>query len=382
MIIPAVGPSGGLWRCLLVGLSGSCLACSNGIESDEPWDAVPPNVPIITAAAFGSEPDSFRIDSVPFWTASVDPAAFDWRRGLVGVVALSDGAVAISNADQIHIVAANGRTRAVVGGAGDGPGEFRNLTGTCRTSGDTLVTYDMSHRRVSIVDAISGVVLRSFPIEAGLTVTASSCLEDGTVLILGDRVHPGSQSRELEVLRYRIDGSLMGTLFHTQLQRERIREVGRPVIAAAATRWFYGDPYYSEIRTFDSVGTLLRVLRIDNPVAIRPAGAPPHAEGAEGGIAATPVPGRNERRQGFFSWMVVDATGRLWVREIVEPGEPIVTTAFDAAGNMLGRFRAPDWLGHNVYHGDPGLDSWLLMRITDVGEILLERYRLQGPGLE
>src|SRR5690606_41310 len=69
-----------------------------------------------------------------------------------GVVLLSDGRLAVfANDDRLLLYAAEGDSVAVLGGRGEGPGQFRSgqlvVVGT-----DTLLVYDSGSRRLSWFD--------------------------------------------------------------------------------------------------------------------------------------------------------------------------------------------------------------------------------------
>jgi hypothetical protein len=73
---------------------------------------------------------------------------------VVDVVPLPDGGLAVLNggADEVLLFDAAGDYRLRLGGEGDGPGEFRQITSAVPMPGDSLAVFDRTHRRLSVFD--------------------------------------------------------------------------------------------------------------------------------------------------------------------------------------------------------------------------------------
>lgn len=101
---------------------------------------------------------SGAVEDLPEWTLSSNPVTevsgkappFLGRVGEVEI--LPDGRLLIEDdqTDELRIFDRSGRVSKLVGGSGDGPGEFQSLTELTLTRGDTAYTYDRRHYRISI----------------------------------------------------------------------------------------------------------------------------------------------------------------------------------------------------------------------------------------
>jgi len=78
------------------------------------------------------------------------PAAYQWTRPAAAVRLAGGGfAVAEQSPGELRYFDAEGTHIRTVGGAGQGPGEFRQLTGLARLPGDTLLAWDPGSLRLS-----------------------------------------------------------------------------------------------------------------------------------------------------------------------------------------------------------------------------------------
>ncbi|NJD18518.1 MAG: hypothetical protein FIA95_04450, partial [Gemmatimonadetes bacterium] len=70
-----------------------------------------------------------------------------------GAAFTEDGGIAVANrgSAQIRVYDAGGRFTAALGVEGDGPGEFRRLSGIVRYAGDSLAAFDPSSRRATVL---------------------------------------------------------------------------------------------------------------------------------------------------------------------------------------------------------------------------------------
>lgn len=79
--------------------------------------------------------------------------------GAIGAVAwLSDGRLVVEDQQsaELHLFGPDGGHIAVLGGRGDGPGEFQNVGTLSVGQADTLYAYDRRHRRLSVLHPDTG----------------------------------------------------------------------------------------------------------------------------------------------------------------------------------------------------------------------------------
>lgn len=109
----------------------------------------------------------------------------DFNRLSLAVVRDSRGRIIagpISSRAQFAVYSPSGKLLKVVGTAGSGPGEFRNIGDMVVTPGDSLVVFDVERRRISIFDPAFRYV-RGFPFSPHRRLTVSA---DGTLYGVGD----------------------------------------------------------------------------------------------------------------------------------------------------------------------------------------------------
>lgn len=116
-----------------------------------------------------AEADSFGItiitiegdvSTLPVWEVSPEPVAEVSGNeppffGSIGEVAFfRDGAFLVEDnqTDELRLFNSTGNLVRLVGGPGEGPGEFRNITELNVMPGDTFVTYDRRLYRISVFD--------------------------------------------------------------------------------------------------------------------------------------------------------------------------------------------------------------------------------------
>lgn len=87
-----------------------------------------------------------------------------------GGIRLADGSLLIADRAEnaIRVLDASGKLVRSIGRAGEGPGEFQSMLWAGRCGGDSLLVWDLTRRRASIVGAGS-TSLRQFTIPAGDT---------------------------------------------------------------------------------------------------------------------------------------------------------------------------------------------------------------------
>lgn len=155
-----------LVQLLLLTVAAAATACSDSEASrtlevsvrdsagvrivESPAEA---QLPLIDIA---SRPPLLRI-------GALDGAEGEVLYQVIGASLLSGGRLAVGNAGshQIRFYDANGTLASSVGGEGDGPGEFRDLTWVGPAGADSVAAFDDDGRRVTVFDA-DGVLARTF----------------------------------------------------------------------------------------------------------------------------------------------------------------------------------------------------------------------------
>lgn len=292
--------------------------------------------------------------------------------GVSGAVRLDDGgvAVAMEGAAQVRFYDVDGALRAVYGGSGDGPGEFRMLAALGRGSGDTVWAYDYGAARLSLITAAEGVVASvtlTPPLSAGMVVGRRS---DGSVVVAQmwgspDPSAPAVEGLVREPAAYVVhdaDGRRADTIgFFAGREVLHRLEGGRMTMSVApfartASHTLVGDDlvvgsqmrHELSVRTATGATTSLRwaggrlELRAgdvaDWKEAVISAAAAADRASVRSHLADTPVPATRPA----YGRTLSDPTGALWVAEYALPGEePSRWDVLDATGRWLGPVRMP-----------------------------------------
>lgn len=157
-------------------IKAACLAAVGLLGCSDHQEALP-GVSVRDSAGVTIVTISRRVEDLPAWAISDEPL-FSISGdappflGTVGEVAfLGDGRLLVEDqlTDELRIFEASGGYE-LVGGAGEGPGEFSNLTKLTVTSGDTFYAFDRRLLRMSGFDP-QGQVVTTTPVareEGGL----------------------------------------------------------------------------------------------------------------------------------------------------------------------------------------------------------------------
>lgn len=141
---------------------------------------------------------------------------------VVSAFRLGDGRIVAANAgtSDLRIFAADGRHLGIIGGPGDGPGEFRRLFWAGRLRGDSIGAWDMALARFSVFDP-SGKFVRSMTPRSslGLFPQLHAALADGSFVITagmnpvgGMDMAPGVRRDTTVFLVLGPDGAIRDTL--------------------------------------------------------------------------------------------------------------------------------------------------------------------------
>lgn len=117
---------------------------------------------------------SGRLSDLPIWTVVGEPLLQVYGDsspvfGAIGEVALLDsGSVMVEDDQSSRLYRIDSGGARLIGRAGDGPGEFRDIEVLTVGRGDTVYAYDRHQNRLSILDA-SGQLVRTIPIDPALS---------------------------------------------------------------------------------------------------------------------------------------------------------------------------------------------------------------------
>jgi sugar lactone lactonase YvrE len=145
----------------------------------------------------------------------------------------------ISDRVRLQLFDGTGKRIRITGRRGRGPGEFANIVGMCRMTGDTVLVADSANGRVAVIDR-KGRLVRTIPVNGRVPLLTNRCFDDGSVLV--------------------------------SAAQEGVRTLAR------GTAFYVGNPGTSEVRRFDSTGKLQLIVRSDdrpqrfNRVAVDAAG--------------------------------------------------------------------------------------------------------------
>jgi len=296
---------------------------------------------------------------------------------VAGGTRLADGRIVLVNrgSQELRVYGADGTFSHAFGAAGSGPGEYESPRLVGRLPGDSLLVYDTSHRRLSVVQVDAGWA-RSFPMpqEAGGFPVPQGAFSDGTQVYGGGLYFSSA------------DGGFPTGTFQNDSQYASVDRSGSPVtelgawpsfqmygkvtesgsfsarslpfgwgtsVAVGPNRLYLarGDRY--EVRAHRPDGSLDRIIRLDRerpPVTdadveqyvadeLEDADSPNERRQFESLMTELPVPDRMPA----LSNMIVDALGNLWVQNYTGPRTRNPEwTVFDREGRIRGTVRTPD----------------------------------------
>jgi hypothetical protein len=319
---------------------------------------------------------------------------FNHKQGYLRGVLLSTGDLAVIDVNRLHFFDPAGKRKRIVGREGSGPGEFRYLTGICRTRGDSIVVTDARNSRLTVLDGTGSYVRDIVNPDPSAYLPFNGCLGDGTFVL--QRFTRMPESRSIRVTRHRLDGSVVDSVgpfdagpYDMATQREA------QVIAAGKSVYFadgFGDVRVfavSEPRQAALVpareGTLRQtIIRSADPLV-----GITDEDREKGWMSTIPtntpsdqVKQRMDRMRAMprdKTWPAhfraqVDPAGRVWLEDYPRPNGVRGWTAFDADGKLLGRLIIPSQAGKRFdVVGFEG-DRLLVARYDDDGAAHLTLY--------
>ena len=365
-----------------------CLAVSGGCTDDGGGRSETvvvrdsPGVRIVENAAPQWTPETaWRLSTEPL--AVIGVVAGDPNYELFSVrdaIRLANGNIVIANAGtyELRFFSEDGSYLYTAGRQGDGPGEFQRVRWVQPFGTDSLVAYDLRHRRLSYF-SVSGEYARSVTLGTGeqpLRGSARGLFVDGTALVITvPSIRQTGAFRQAELqYRFSTDGQTADSLSWSagrdifQFPFEGGSLGGPLPFGRSAYYTVHGDQYYVasndayEIKVYASTGALRSVFRkrhtnlpvtdqdrevIDEQMEPRFARvASQHRSRARRTFADVPLP---ETLPAFGRPLSsaqrvlhVDAERNVWVLEYNHlRDDSLRWTVFESGGTLLGTLTAP-----------------------------------------
>jgi len=367
---------------------------------------------------------AWRIDATPAVSIGVVEGPEEYMIGrLAGLLRRADGDILIADglANEVRLFDGEGRFLRSVGRTGDGPGEYGGIANLFPAGGDSLVVTDRENSRATLLDPELVYVERyQTRLAATLATPPASShsllgfFADGTPLF-SDFLNTCGQSRmdgfcQDSVAFYRTDsaGDVLASFGSYVHGRREIYPVLRGLVTGwgephgqafwrvQGDRFYYADARRLEYRVFLADATLERIVRVDAPLSTY--------SREEVLPQRPPAPGADERSQeanrvandamgrailpdtiAWFSDMLVDEVGHVWIREYFPPGRsdqpPPRWFIFDPEGRLRYALRSPPalvrapvtWTRMNAQIGE---DFILAPARDEFGVERVELYRL------
>lgn len=203
-------------------------------------------------------PPSLRLADAPSVRIGVVEGApeYQWTRP-VAASRLSDGGFAVLEQvpAEVRVFDSSGQFRHRVGGAGDGPGEFRSPVELAVLAGDTIVVWDRGAQRLSWF-SIGGVLVRELTLRepGGIrTIRRAALSASGAIVVLGattteeDLSNRGRVRETWQVVPVRSNGdagapvgAAPGTERAIEIQRSGTGDIASVSVQG---RWWWGEGF-------------------------------------------------------------------------------------------------------------------------------------------
>lgn len=368
-----------------LGLLASAAACDVALPAPTFTERDSAGVTIVESVRGAwEEGDGWSVGAEPTLQIGVvegDPA--HQFSSVVGVRRLDDGRIVVADRStaQLRFFGPDGAFLSAVGGPGEGPGEFGQMTDVVPYRGDSILVWDSRARRVTVFDGEGGFgrVQTVAPADTEPQGTGSlrivigggftGAFADGSLVMRGNlriAVESGVPFR-VDVLPQRLtpEGEPRGVLgrFRGPYMSFALADSGeRPTptpfrgTLAEAVRGdrFYvgsGDAFEIEVRASD--GTPERLIRAHHlDLTVTEAHRDAYLEELRASAEDPEELAELERvipRIEFpetlpaYTGFLMDADGHLWVRHFAKPGPegPPTWSVFDPEGRLLGQVETP-----------------------------------------
>ena len=353
-----------------------------------------------------------------------DSAQLIWR--VVGLARLPDGRVAVlsSGSRRLMLFEPSGELSRIIGGPGEGPGEFTHPLALQYLPPDTLVVWDYFLSSIDYFDT-AGNLLKERSLDFARMgvhgVGAESLrfpLPNGSFLAgVSDMTVDESPDDCSRLAVHGLSWALMGSPLRVRGMTVHGEELLRIDDAYAAHSFGCARPYrthlaaggdpplvyisndHTEIQQRSLDGALVRIIR-------RTTEPPPVTDKAwktelvqrarnrdmDGWLRRTeddePIPRR--KRYPAIESILVDADGYLWVREwsASESGIPDRWSVFSSEGRWLGGLAFPpdpaapdlDLCARAASNCRVGKDYFVIVRMDELGRERVEGYRIRRDG--
>jgi hypothetical protein len=293
----------------------------------------------------------------------------------IGATRLANGSLLIADRAEynIRVVDAGGKLVKSVGRFGDGPGEFRSMIWAGGCGADSMLVWDPSHRKASMIGS-GGVVARQFAVPAGDTGQTPfqfSCSLNKTMAFLSPPTpvrgaprmkDPSITSSTASLYRISTSGTIIQR-FGDMPAGDIVPMMSQNGGHGAAPRPLSWTPLFtvvgSSVVTSSSDSASVRIMQSDGtgrkisiPVTMR---APTRADfvaaieamiwriplGVRGGIkeqlAAVPMPDHLPAISGLFG----DSEGMLWVQTSLPGAKVVDLVVMRLDGSVSARAQVP-----------------------------------------
>lgn len=331
--------------------------------SDWPAQAVLAESPLLVMGE-ATSPDAPRLNN-GYW---------------IPVARLADGAFVVGDGVRFFQFAPDGSLLDVVGRAGDGPGEFRDLRSICAGRGDTLLLVDDGRRVVTVYDLRGRAVVRQFPTVQA--VHPGACSKSLLVLVRGLPVLNAPEDRPAAM--YELRNILGDTVTeYPNLPRANYGEFEtEPSFAFRFDSLFVTDGQRMEVRVYSPCGSLSRIVRV------RERGQRADA-GEEWGVRVTgsPAAGRSpppratsRSRRSNYSRFQLGSDGRYWMLTGADGVTEREWVAISPEGQPIGRLKLPKRSGELRVLEFFG-DTALVAEEGSDGQRTLAKYVIEWTGI-
>ena len=308
---------------------------------------------------------------------------FDYVAGALrtedGSIVVADGA---GDALYVRRYSSSGQYLRTWARSGEGPGDFKSVAGMHRLSPDSLVVWDRSLQRITVLQS-DGRVARTLRIEAP-PLSLKGTLADGGLLFEEIRhlvfragvQHPSGRHRydktvrtyDREALPIALlgpfpDKESQNTIDGTGMHFNDLPYSRETLVSAWNDLAVVGVSDTYELRVYGSDGSLQRIIRLARPpTPTTEADRVAYLNAWSNRRADPDVPAASHIP--LFDRIIGDQMGCLWVRDYRLPGEaPAPWTIFDAAGMVVASTEMPGDL--RVW--DIGPDYVLASRADSLG---------------
>lgn len=329
--------------------------------------------------------ESTSIDALPIWYLDSTPTRLIGRTGtqseefylIRGLVELPNGNVAVANGGSNEILwfGPGGDFIRSSGRSGDGPGEFRGLTGLTHAPSDSILAYDSSLRRFQVFDS-AGRYTRGFALDDSERLVSSpeilTISATGRMVIRDLRLNapeasvPGPVRLKYDILLFDRAGFMLDSItspsaweaFNPEpVNGVRVSTLAVPfgfntLLAGTAEHLVLYDTETNRIKLLSLEGRVERILRppVADPIDVSPAdkeayldralaNVPPAAKATFTDIyTQIPVPTTKPR----IRWLKAARSGALWIvawpAADVSPSDALI---FDRDWTLSARLRLP-----------------------------------------